>query len=208
MSKEEAVVVRKKKQGLLKRLYDWTLDWSKTPKAVWALLTLSFAESSFFPIPPDVLLIAMTVSKPEKWWFYTLVTTFGSLTGALFGYLIGYGLYETVGQPIVDFYDLNEAVANIGLKYNENAFLAVFGAAFTPIPFKVITISAGLFKINIFAMFVASAIGRFSRFFLVAGLLRIFGQKVADFIERYFNVLSIALFVLLIAGFYAVKYLF
>ena len=196
VNKEMRVEENKKKEGWLKGLYNWTLDWSKTPNAVWALFGLSFAESSFFPIPPDVLLIAMTVSKPNKWWFYTLITTFGSLAGALFGYFIGYALFESIGRPIVDFYHLNEAVTNIGIKYNENAFLAVFGAAFTPIPFKVITISAGLFKINIVTMFLASVVGRFGRFFMVAGLLRIFGKKVANFIERYFNILSITLFVL------------
>ncbi len=202
------IKVEKARIGWFKRLYNWTLNWSKTPQAVWALLALSFAESSCFPIPPDVLLIAMTVSRPNRWWFYTLVTTFGSLTGAIAGYYIGYGLYKSVGQPLVEFYNLQDAVNSIGIKYNENAFLAVFGAAFTPIPYKVITISAGLFKVNVLIMLAASAVGRFGRFFIVAGLLRIFGKKVADFIERYFNILSIVLFILIIAGFYAVKYLF
>jgi len=188
-------------------MYDWTIHWSKSKKAPYALLAIAFIESSFFPIPPDVLLITMVIAHKKRWFAYAAICTLGSVCGALLGYLIGWGLYETVGKFIVQTYNLKEVVEMVGRKYQENAFLTVFTAAFTPIPYKAITISAGLFKIPLFTLVIASIIGRAGRFFMVAGALRLFGKKISDSIEKYFDILSIIFVACLIGGFLILKVL-
>src|SRR3989338_2925563 len=193
---------------VFKKLYDWTLLRARTKNASYALFGIAFIESSFFPVPPDVLLIAMVVADRIKWLRYALICTAGSVLGALLGYFIGWGLYETVGKLIVDTYNLHAVVELIGRKYSENAFMTVFTAAFTPIPYKAITITAGLFKISLPVLIAASIIGRAGRFFIVAGFLRIFGKTIADSIEKYFNILSIAFVLLGIIGFILLKYAF
>lgn len=193
---------------VLRKMYDWTVHWARTKNAPYALFGVAFIESSFFPIPPDVLLIAMVVADNSKWIRYAFICTLGSILGALFGYFIGWGLYETVGKVIVDTYHLQQVVELIGRKYSENAFLTIFTAAFTPIPYKAITITAGLFRISLTVLIAASIIGRAGRFFLVAGSLRIFGKKIADSIEKYFDILSLVLAALLIIGFLLLKYVF
>ncbi|OGX25008.1 MAG: hypothetical protein A3J51_02410 [Omnitrophica WOR_2 bacterium RIFCSPHIGHO2_02_FULL_45_21] len=194
--------------GWLRKMYDWTIHWSKTKNAPYALFGIAFIESSFFPIPPDVLLIAMVVAERKKWLINAVICTFGSVLGALLGYLIGRGLFETAGKLIVDTYHLEAVVAVIGRKYQENAFLTIFTAAFTPIPYKAITITAGLFKISLPILIIASIIGRAGRFFLVAGALRIFGEKVQNSIEKYFDIFSIVFIILLAGGFLLLKYAF
>lgn len=189
----------------LRKLYDWTIHWAGTEKAPAALFCVAFIESSFFPIPPDVLLIAMVIADRKRWAVNAFICTAGSVCGALFGYLIGWGLYETVGKVIVDTYNLQAVVELIGRKYAENAFLTVFTAAFTPIPYKAITIAAGLFKIPLATLVAASVIGRAGRFFMVAGALRLFGKRIADSIEKYFDIFSIVFAVLLIGGFILLK---
>lgn len=193
---------------ILRKLYNWTLEWSKSKCAPYALFGIAFAESSFFLIPPDVLLIAMLVANPFNWKKYAFITLAGSVLGGIFGYFIGLGFYETIGVKIVDFYNLNDLINSIKIKYETHAFLTVFLAAFTPIPYKLITISAGLFKISIWTMIIASVIGRGLRFFLVARLLRVFGEKISRGIDKYFDVLSLIFGALLIGGFIAIKMLF
>src|SRR3989344_2801672 len=151
-----------------RKLYDWTLKWSKTKYANLSLFFLAFAESSFFPIPHDVLLIAMTVANRFKWWIFATITTAGSVLGGIFGYYIGVAFFETVGKTIIEFYHLQEFVGIVGDKYSENSFLAVFTAAFTPIPYKVFTISGGVFRIPLQDLIIASILGRGGRFFMVA----------------------------------------
>ena len=189
----------------MRALYDWTIGWSRTRQAPWALFGIAFAESSFFPVPPDVLLIPMALASPRRWWLTALVCTAGSVLGAVLGYYIGLAFYETVGVRIVDFYDLQAAMETVGQRYSENAFAAVFTAAFTPIPFKVFTIAGGVFQIPLGMLLAGSVVGRAGRFFLVAGLLRLFGEPVQRFIEKYFDLLSLLFVALLIAGFAAVK---
>ena len=191
--------------NFIRKCYDWTINWSRTKYASWALFFIAFAESSFFPVPPDVLLIPMVIAERKKWFQIALICSVGSILGALLGYFIGYQFYELIGQKIVDLYNLQGAVDVVSTKYHEHAFLAIFTAAFTPIPFKVFTIVAGLVKISLTSLIVASAIGRSARFFIVAILIRIFGERIQYFIEKYFNLLTIIFTVLLIGGFCCVK---
>ncbi|MCM8756674.1 MAG: DedA family protein [Candidatus Omnitrophica bacterium] len=190
---------------VMRRLYNWTVKWADSSYAHYALFIIAFIESSFFPIPPDVLLIAISIVNPKKWWLSALVCTLGSLCGSYLGYFIGWGLYQSVGKIIVDTYNLHNAVDFLGKKYLDNAFLTVFTAAFTPLPYKAITITAGLFKIPIWILSIASLIGRGARFFLVAGALRIFGKKISLLIEKYFDIFSIIFVLLLVGGFIFLK---
>jgi membrane protein YqaA with SNARE-associated domain len=192
---------------LMRKLYDWTLHFAKTKHSNYALFIIAFMESSFFPIPPDVLLIPLVVGDRKKWWRKALVCTIGSIIGAFLGWVIGYVLYETVGIAIVNFYNMQSAIATLGEKFQDNAFLTIFAAAFTPIPYKAITIAAGAFKISLLSLFIGSVVGRAGRFFLVAGAIRIFGEKIQNTVERYFNILSIIFLILLVGGFLVLKHL-
>ncbi len=190
----------------MRKLYNWTIHWSKTKKAPYALFGIAFAESSFFPIPPDVLLITMVVADRHKWVRNALICTLGSVLGAVLGYAIGLGFYEVVGKLIVETYHLENMMEIVRQKYEQNAFLTVFTAAFTPIPYKVITIAAGLFRISLIILVVASMVGRAGRFFLVAAALRVFGNKIEKSIEKYFDILSLLFLALGIGGYLAIKY--
>ena len=196
-----------KKANHIRRLYDWTIHWANTPHSTWALFALAFCESSFFPIPPDVLLIALAVAIPAKSFKYAWICTAGSVLGGCFGYFIGYQLFEYVGSPIISFYNITDAFNAVSTQYQNNAFTAIAVAGFTPIPYKVFTISAGVCKVNIFILILASAIGRSARFFLVAWLLYKFGPKIKVYIEKYFNIFTIVFVILLISGFIVIKYL-
>jgi membrane protein YqaA with SNARE-associated domain len=147
----------------------------------------------------------MVISDRKKWFRTALICSIASVLGAMLGYYIGYELFELVGKKIVEMYNLHEVVEILKTKYEAHAFITLFTAAFTPIPFKAITITAGLFKISLFSLFIGSAIGRSARFFLVAGLIRIYGEKIQTFIEKYFNLLTVVFMVLLIGGFFALK---
>ncbi|MDF1590891.1 MAG: DedA family protein [Desulfobacterales bacterium] len=192
---------------MLRRLYDWVLHWADTPYGTWALFLLAFCESSFFPIPPDILLIALAVAAPKKSFKYALVCSIGSVLGGCFGYLIGWRFMETIGNKIILFYDFGDKFNYIRQLYQSYDAWAVGVAGFTPIPYKVFTISAGAFRINFPVFLFASVVSRSARFFLVGGLIYRFGPKIQAFIEKYFNILAIVFTVLLIAGFVAIKYL-
>ena len=193
---------------MLKKLYNWVLHWAETPYGTWALFILAFAESSFFPIPPDVLLIALAVGAPKKSLKYALVCSIGSVLGGCLGYLIGWQFMVGIGNRIIEFYGLTPKVAYIEALYQQYDAWAVAIAGFTPIPYKVFTIAAGAFKINFLVFVLASVVSRSARFFLVGGLIYIFGPKIQAFIDRYFNILATVFVVLLIVGFIAIKYLF
>lgn len=190
-----------------RRLYGWVNGWAGSRQATKALAAISFAESSFFPIPPDPLLIAMTTVQPKKYMRFATICTAGSILGGIFGYVLGVGLFESVGRPIVDFYHLQDKFVLLGQRYDQNAFLTVFTAAFTPIPYKLITLAAGVFKVNFFAFLLASILGRGARFFLVATLMHHFGKRYKDKIEQYIDALSLGFVALLILGVVALKYL-
>ncbi len=191
---------------LIRKLYDWVLHWAETPYAVPALFLLAFAESSFFPIPPDVLLITLAISIPKKAFKYALICMIGSVIGGVLGYAIGLYGYETVGKPIVDFYHGQEVMELIRTKYEQHGFLGILIAAITPIPYKVFTIASGVFKFDFWLFTLASIIGRSTRFFIVAALIWKFGSPIRNFIEKYFNLLSILFMILLIGGFLLIKY--
>jgi len=190
---------------VLRKLYDWVLRWAETDQALWALFILAFAESSFFPVPPDVLLIAMAVATPRKAFRYALIATAGSVLGGMFGYFIGLKLYDAVGKHIIAFYHLEDQWATVVSHYRDNAFIFVAGAGFTPIPYKVFTIAGGACRIYFSTLVLASVLSRGARFGIVSLLIRIFGPKVRHVIDRYFNILSLVFFILLVLGFYVVK---
>ncbi|OQA05888.1 MAG: SNARE associated Golgi protein [bacterium ADurb.Bin374] len=194
----------------IRRLYDWTLSLAARPGAIWALFVIAFAESSFFPIPPDVLLIAMTLAQPAKGLWYATVCTAGSVAGALFGYLIGYAFWAVVGGYFFKYVPgfTPELFAQVCKSYEQYSVLIVFTAAFTPIPYKVITITAGVSHISVLPFVVASIVGRAGRFFLVSGLLMKFGPKMKEFIEKYFNLLTVLVVVIYILAFYLLPVLF
>lgn len=192
---------------MLRRLYNWVLGWSQSPYATLALFIFAFFESSFFPIPPDVLLMALALSAPKRALYYALICTIGSVSGGVFGYLIGYYFYEILGVPIIEFYGLTKSFTLVSEQYNANAFIVIAIASFTPIPYKVFTIAAGVFEVSLPTLIGASLLGRAGRFFLVGGLIRVFGPTIKDFIDRYLNILTIAFIVLLVLGFTVVSYL-
>jgi len=193
--------------NLVRRLYDWVLSWSESPYGTAALFFLSFAESSFFPIPPDVLLIALVIGSRRRWAWFALVCTLGSVIGGMFGYLIGATLMESVGFRIIAFYHAEDYFRRVETLYQLYDFWIVFAAAFTPIPYKVFTIASGVFSMNLLGFSMVSFFGRGLRFFIVAGLLYWFGPKIREVIDRYFNMLSFAFLVLLIVGFAVLKLL-
>ncbi|HOE27967.1 MAG TPA: YqaA family protein [bacterium] len=189
----------------LRRLYDWVLHWADTPYAAPALFLLAFSESSFFPVPPDVLLIALVMGARRRWFQYALLCTIASILGGLTGYGIGYWLMDTVGQRIIAFYHAQEYYRQVMEWYSRYDYWIVFIAALTPIPYKVFTIASGAFHMNIPGFMVISMLGRGMRFFLVAGLLFWFGPPIQRFIDRYFNLLSFLFVILLIGGFLVIK---
>jgi membrane protein YqaA with SNARE-associated domain len=188
---------------LHRRLYDWVLSLAHHRHSTQALFWLSFAESSFFPVPPDVLQIALTLERRSRAWWYAAVSTAGSVLGGVAGWLIGWGLWHLVSEFFFRYIP-GVTAANFELvreKFDANAFLAIFTAAFTPIPYKVFTIAGGVFHISLLALIVGSILGRGARFFLVAGIFWFVGPPARRFIERWFNLLTIVFTVLLIGGF-------
>lgn len=189
----------------LRKLYDWILHWADTPYGTPALFVLSFCESSFFPIPPDVLLIALDISKPKRSFYYAFVCSVASVLGAILGYYIGMAFFDTIGEKILEFYGVVEQYERVQGWYDSWGAWAVGIAGFTPIPFKVFTIASGVFRMSFGAFIIASALSRSARFFLVSTLLYYHGPKVKSFIDKYFNIISIVFIILLILGFVVLK---
>lgn len=179
-------------------LRDWTVKHAEDKNAKWWLFGLAFAESSFFPIPPDVLLAAILMTKERvRAIYYASITTAGSVMGGLFGYAIGYFFFQTVGVWLVDLYHLESQMEIVRGYFISNAFFAIFVAAFTPIPYKVFTIAGGLFGVSIPTFIIASILGRGGRFFAVALVMRYFGGHISSMFYRYFNLISLALVLVL-----------
>lgn len=192
---------------IVRRLYDWVLTWAESPYGGLALFLIAFAESSFFPIPPDVLLIPLCLGKTEKWLRYALLCTTGSVLGGMAGYAIGWGLWGSLDQFFFSYVPgfHEDGFEHVQTIYKEWDFWFVFIAAFTPVPYKVITISAGVFGLNFIMFTLATVIGRSARFFLVAALIRKFGAPVRSIIDKWFNLLTVVFMVLLVGSFYLIK---
>ena len=197
---------------LHRRVYDWTLAWAYRPSASIALFVLSFAESSFFPVPPDVLLMPLVLGNRKRWLRYAFLCSLASVMGAVAGYFIGWGAWGAVDDLFFNYIPgfTPEVFDRVSGLYDQYNFWIVFTAGFTPIPFKVITITAGVFSRGDPAFFgvflLASAVSRSARFFLVAGLMRAFGPKITPFIDKYFNWLALLFTALLIGGFVVIRY--
>ncbi len=200
--------------NFVRKLYDWVLSWAEKPSAQYALFIFAFAESSFFPIPPDVLLIPLVLGYRKKWFKLALTVTVGSAIGGSFGYFIGHYLWWS-GADIYSgfahfFYRVvpgfSEGVfESMQVQYNKYDFWIVFTAGFTPIPYKVFTISSGAFNVNFVTFMIASVVSRGARFFIVSFLIYYFGEPIKKFIDKYFNWLAILFTILLICGFLIIK---
>ncbi len=192
---------------MLHKLYDWTIHVAESRNALWALALVAFLESSVFPIPPDVIMIPMILAAPKRAFLIASVALAASVTGGMLGYYIGYGLFETVGQPVLEFYGKTQAAEEFAQTYNQWGAWAVLAAGVTPFPYKVITILSGWTSLNFGVFMIASVIARGLRFFLVAALLWKFGAPIRDFIEKRLGLMFTLFVILLLGGFYAVKYL-
>ncbi len=192
---------------MLRRLYDWTLGLAGHRRALWALAAVSFAESSVFPVPPDVLLLPMVLAARRRAWAIAGVCTAASVAGGLAGYGIGYFLFEAVGRPVLEFYGHGARFAELQALYREWGGWIVAGGAFTPFPYKVITIASGVVALDPVTFTAASAVSRGARFFLEAALLWAFGPPIRRFVEANLPLLATLFFVLLFAGFVVVRWL-
>ncbi len=202
------------KFNFIRKLYDWVLGWAEKPSAQLALFLLAFAESSFFPIPPDFLLIPLVLGFRKKWFRLALIVTAGSALGGAFGYFIGHFLWwagPNVPSSIAEFFFNNipgfsrKVFFDMQAVYNEWGFWIVFTAGFTPIPYKIFTISSGAFDLNFLTFMLASIVSRSARFFLVSFLIYWFGEPIRTFIDKYFNWLALLATILLIGGFLVIK---
>ncbi len=193
--------------NFLKKTYNWTLEKAQHKNAKWYLSLISFAESSFFPIPPDILLIPMALASKAKALFYAFICTLFSVLGGILGYAIGYFFFNSVGIYIVEFYHLENSFGVFEDYYREFGILIVLGAGITPFPYKFITIASGVFGLNIFLFIIVSIIGRGLRFYLIAILLYFFGEKIMLIIDKYFNILTILFFILLVGSVFIIRFL-
>lgn len=192
-------------QGVLKRLYDRCMTWISGPYGIWVLFVIAFVESSFFPIPPDVFLIAMCIAAPTRAFKYAAVCALGSAAGGAFGYGLGFWFMDSVGQQIIAWYGLDDKYQRVQELYRAYDIWAVGAAGFTPLPYKLFTITAGAFHLNFPTFVIVSLISRSARFFLVAAFIWKFGEPVQRYIDKYFNILSIVFMVLLVGGFLLIK---
>ncbi|MDO5581773.1 MAG: YqaA family protein [Planctomycetia bacterium] len=191
----------------LRALYDWVLSWAHSPYGTVALAGISFAESSFFPIPPDVLQIALSIERPKRSFYYAMVSAIASVLGAVLGWYIGIALWDVLGPWFVPGIISQENMDKVHQFFDDWGFLALFAAAFTPLPFKAFTITSGLAGMSLPVLIIASLIGRSCRFFIVAALIFFFGPTIKKWIDKYFGILTFAFLVLLILGIYCVKFL-
>ena len=194
-----------KQYSLLQRMYIRCMEWIQTPAGIWALFFIAVAESSFFPIPPDVFLIALCVAAPKKSFHFALVCSAGSVLGGALGYGLGLAFMDTLGVRILDLYQLNDKYEDVQQLYQNYDALAVAAAGFTPLPYKLFTITAGAFKVNFVTFILASLVSRAARFFIVSALIYKFGAPIQHFITKYFNILTLVFLLLLVGGFVVMK---
>jgi membrane protein YqaA with SNARE-associated domain len=192
---------------MIRGLYNWTMGLAESRYALVALAVVAFIESSVFPIPPDILMIPMILAAPRRAWLIAGVATVSSVLGGLMGYYIGWGLFDSVGRPVLEFYGKDKYFDDFALRYNEWGAWAVLIAGVTPFPYKVITILSGSTGLSLTVFIVASAVARALRFFVVAALLWKFGAPIRDFIEKRLGLMFTLFVILLLGGFYVVKFL-
>ena len=190
---------------MIKAVYNWTIKLSATRYALWALAIVAFAESSFFPIPPDILLIPLIIAKPKNAYLIAFIAMIASVFGGGLGYYIGLKLYETVGIIIINFYHAQQLFLEFQAQFNKYGAAAVLFAGVTPFPYKIITISSGIAGMSFYQFLIFSIIARGARFFIIAILLRLYGKPIRNFIERHLNLLFIIFMVLLVLGFLLIK---
>lgn len=191
----------------VQKTYDYMINLAARPNAFWFLAAVAFAESSFFPIPPDIMLIPMVLAMPQKAWKIAGIATAASVLGGYFGYGIGMFLFEVAARPILDFYGYMQQFDVFKGYYHQWGAWIVFGAGITPFPYKVITIASGAVHLDVFTFTIASVLARGMRFFLVAWLLKKYGAPMKEFIEKHLGILSILFLALLVGGFMAIKYI-
>lgn len=192
---------------MLHSLYRWTMSMADHPRALWVLAAISFIEASVFPIPPDVLMIPMILAAPRRAWLIASVALVSSVAGGLLGYLIGAQFYEQIGRPILETMGKADAMAEFNTRFNDFGFWPVLIAGVTPFPFKVITIMSGWTGLPLGVFIVTSIIARGLRFFVVAALLWKYGAPIRDFIEKRLGLMFTLFVVILLGGFYLVKFL-
>jgi membrane protein YqaA with SNARE-associated domain len=193
---------------MMRRLYDWMMRLAADRRAPQALFWISFVESSVFPIPPDVMLIPMVLANRAKAWVYATICTVGSVIGGIAGYVIGYYLFGYLGEPILKLYGYGQKYQDAADLFNAWGPWILIAKGWTPFPYKVLTIAAGAFKMNLVAFILASIVARAMRFYLVAGLLFWFGPPIREFIERRLSLVTTVFLVLLVGGFVAIRYVF
>ncbi|CUX81696.1 YqaA family protein [Roseibaca calidilacus] len=192
---------------MLRSLYDWTMSMASHKHALWVLAFVAFIESSVFPIPPDALMIPMIIARPSRAFLIAAIATVASVAGGLLGYWIGAAAFELIGRPVLEFYGKDAYFAEFSIRYAEWGAWAVLVAGITPFPYKVITILSGATALSLPVFIVASIVARAARFFIVAALLWKFGAPIRDFIEKRLGLVFIVFMVLLIGGFYMVRFL-
>jgi len=192
---------------MLRRFYDRVIALAEHPQALWWLAVVSFVESSFFPIPPDALLIPMVLAKPQRAWIIATVCTIASVAGGFLGYAIGYYFFETWGHSIIEFYGLTESFKNFQDQFNKYGLEIILIKGLTPIPYKIVTIASGAAHFDLLTFGIASVVTRGARFFAVAALLRLFGEPIRHFIEKRLTLVTTVFIVVVIAGFVALRYL-
>ena len=193
---------------MLRRFYDWMLRASESPRAVWILAIVSFAESSFFPFPPDVMLLPMAVAKPKRAFFYAAVCTVTSVVGGLFGYAIGYLLYDTIGTWLMNAYGYQQGVEEFRCLYAQWGAWIILIKGLTPIPYKIVTITSGFAGYNLLWFTLLSLITRGARFFILAGILNFFGDRLRAFIDKHLGLVAAGFVAILVGGVLASHYLF
>lgn len=203
---ETMKVLETRRPSIVRKTYDWVMHWAETPYGTVALFLLALCESSFFPIPPDVLVIALAISIPKKSFMYAGVCSVGSVIGGALGYVIGFSFMDAIGMHIIKFYGLLSQYDYIKTLYSTYDIWATAIAGFTPVPYKIFTIGAGAFHIDFITFLVVSTVSRSTRFFILGGLIYFFGSHIRSFIEKYFNLMTVLFFILLFMGFVMVKW--
>jgi membrane protein YqaA with SNARE-associated domain len=191
---------------MIKRLYELILGLAASPRASIWLAVIAFAESSFFPIPPDTLLIPMALARPERAWRYAAICTLSSVIGGMLGYYIGMALFQQVAQPLLEFYHYSASFDLFRARFAENGVYLILIKGLLPIPFKIVTIASGVSAVNFPAFVAACVVTRGARFFLLAGLIRRFGEPVRHFIERRLTMVAAVAGMCIILGFVAIRY--